>query len=53
MRRFNLMLMLYNLFYTFSLTLLLPVHLMKRPSHLRGRWLKERFGFVPLSLTHK
>ncbi|MEC4684264.1 MAG: 3-deoxy-D-manno-octulosonic acid transferase [Nitrospirota bacterium] len=50
---FNLMRMVYNLFYTFSLTLLLPVHLLKRPPHLRGRWLKERFGFVPLRLTRK
>ncbi|HDH02298.1 MAG TPA: 3-deoxy-D-manno-octulosonic acid transferase, partial [Nitrospirae bacterium] len=53
MRRFNLMRMVYNLLYIFSLTLLLPVHLLKRPPHLRGRWLKERFGFVPLRLTHK
>jgi 3-deoxy-D-manno-octulosonic-acid transferase len=53
MRRFNLLLMVYNLLYIFSLTLVLPVHLLKRPSHLRGRWLKERFGFVPLRLTRK
>jgi len=41
------MCMMYSLFYASSLPLVLPVHLLKRPSHLRGRWLKERLGFVP------
>jgi len=50
---FNLMRMGYTLLYIFSLTLVLPVHLLKRPSHLRGRWLRERFGFVPSGLTRK
>ena len=34
------------------LTFILPVHLLKRPSHLRGRWLKERLGFVPSRADH-
>jgi len=46
-RAFDLMCAAYSLFYASALTLLLPVHCMKRPRRLRGRWLKERFGFVP------
>ncbi len=45
--------MVYSLLYIFSLALLLPVHLLKRPPGLRARWLRERFGFVPSRVTSK
>jgi 3-deoxy-D-manno-octulosonic-acid transferase len=41
---------LYNLLYILALSFLFPLHLLKRPPHLRGRWLKERFGFVPMRM---
>ncbi len=41
------MYLLYSLLYMLALPFILPLHLLKRPSRLRGRWLKERFGFVP------
>ncbi|MBI5183711.1 MAG: 3-deoxy-D-manno-octulosonic acid transferase [Nitrospinae bacterium] len=41
---------LYNLLYILALSFIFPLHLLKRPPHLRGRWLKERFGFVPMRI---
>ncbi len=37
---------LYSLVYSIALPLFLPRELSKRPSELRRRWLKERFGFI-------
>jgi 3-deoxy-D-manno-octulosonic-acid transferase len=39
----------YNILYGLVLLCILPYQYFKRPKELRGRWLRERFGFVPSS----
>ncbi len=39
---------LYTLVYSIALCLFLPGELLKRPSELRKRWLKERLGFIKI-----
>jgi len=41
----------YNILYGLVLLCILPYQYFKRPKELRGRWLRERFGFVP-SCSH-
>jgi 3-deoxy-D-manno-octulosonic-acid transferase len=44
----------YNILYGLVLLCILPYQYFKRPEELRGRWLRERFGFVPSSShTHR
>lgn len=37
----------YSILYLLALIFLLPFEYLKRPTSLRKRWLKERFGFIP------
>ena len=49
----RLMNIIYNILYFAALVAILPFEYFKRPSDIRGRWLKERFGFIDSSLiTH-
>lgn len=41
----------YNILYALVLFFMLPFEYFRRPRHLRGRWLKERSGFPPVSST--
>ena len=44
---------IYNILYFAALVSMLPFEYFKRPAEIRGRWLKERFGFIDSSLiTH-
>lgn len=38
------LLLIYNLLYLFALSILFPFEYLKRPSHIRKRWLKEKLG---------
>lgn len=47
------MYLLYSLIYIVALFFVFPVEYLKRPGHIRKRWLKEKFGFLDSSLvTH-
>lgn len=38
---------LYSILYNIALTAILPYQYLKRPANIRGRWLRDRLGFVP------
>lgn len=45
---------LYSALYLIALAFLLPYEYLKRPGELRGRWIRERFGFPdPLSAARR
>jgi 3-deoxy-D-manno-octulosonic-acid transferase len=44
------MYLLYSLIYIVALIFVLPVEYLKRPGHIRKKWLKEKFGFLDSDL---
>jgi len=44
------MYLIYNLLYFAALLFMLPFEYFKRPAEIRGRWFRERFGFIDSSL---
>ena len=45
-------LLIYSFFYIIALIFLLPIEYFKRPSRIKKRWLKEKFGLFKKNLTH-
>mgnify|MGYP001066121400 CR=1 FL=1 len=45
------MYLVYSIIYIIALFFILPFEYLKRPLHLRKRWIRERFGFFSSSLT--